>query len=47
VNAIMGHADASMAATYRESIADSRLLSVVNHVRDWLRKARLKTNAPS
>jgi integrase len=36
VNAIMGHADASMAAIYRERIEDQRLLDVVNHVRRWL-----------
>jgi integrase len=36
VNAIMGHADASMAAVYREKIDDDRLKAVVNHVRQWL-----------
>lgn len=36
VNAIMGHVDDSMAATYREEIDPSRLLAVTNHVRDWL-----------
>lgn len=36
VNAIMGHADASMAATYRERIEDSRLVDASNHVRKWL-----------
>lgn len=35
-NAIMGHADGSMAATYRERIDDSRLLAVTNYVRAWL-----------
>jgi hypothetical protein len=32
----MGHADASMAAHYRERIEDQRLVDVVNHVRAWL-----------
>ncbi len=36
VNAIMGHADGSMAAVYRESISDERLVAVSNHVRAWL-----------
>ena len=36
VNAIMGHADASMAATYRERIEDDRLRAVVEHVHGWL-----------
>jgi integrase len=36
VNAIMGHADSSMAAHYRERIEDQRLVNVVNHVRRWL-----------
>lgn len=36
VNSIMGHVDSSMAATYREHIDDSRLLAVVEHVRQWL-----------
>lgn len=35
-NAIMGHVDDSMAATYREGIDDARLLKVTNHVRQWL-----------
>lgn len=38
VDAIMGHVDNSMAATYRERIGDDRLLRVVNHVHDWLYK---------
>jgi integrase len=33
---IMGHADASMAAHYREHIEDSRLRAVVDHVHGWL-----------
>lgn len=36
VNHIMGHADSSMAATYRERIEDSRLRAVAAHVRQWL-----------
>jgi integrase len=36
VNVIMGHADASMAGTYRERIEDDRLQAVVTHVRTWL-----------
>lgn len=36
VDYIMGHADTSMAARYREHIADARLVAVVAHVRKWL-----------
>lgn len=36
VNHIMGHADQSMAAVYRERISDDRLRNVVDHVHDWL-----------
>jgi integrase len=36
VNAIMGHADFSMAATYRERISDERLRAVTDTVRSWL-----------
>jgi integrase len=34
--AVMGHADNSMDAAYTESIDDSRLVAVVDHVRQWL-----------
>jgi integrase len=36
VDAIMGHADYSMASHYRERIDDARLQAVVDHVRKWL-----------
>lgn len=36
IDLIMGHADNSMAAAYRERISDERLIAVVNHVRAWL-----------
>ncbi len=36
VNAIMGHVDSSMAATYRERISDERLRAVTNTVHAWL-----------
>jgi integrase len=36
VNAIMGHVDSSMAATYREGIEPERLKAVTDHVRKWL-----------
>jgi len=36
VDAIMGHADDSMAGLYRERISDDRLKAVVDHVRKWL-----------
>jgi outer membrane protein OmpA-like peptidoglycan-associated protein len=35
-NSIMGHADESMAAVYRERIGDDRLRAVANHVQAWL-----------
>jgi integrase len=36
IDLVMGHADPSMGAVYRERIADERLRAVVNHVRTWL-----------
>lgn len=39
INSIMGHADPSMAAIYRERIEDARLRAVADHVREWLQAA--------
>lgn len=36
INLLMGHNDASMAAQYRQSIDDDRLVAIVEHVRRWL-----------
>ena len=36
VDAIMGHADPSMGAVYRERISDDRLKAVAEHIRKWL-----------
>ena len=36
VDLIMGHADPSMGAAYRERIDDARLRTVTDHVREWL-----------
>ncbi len=33
---IMGHADESMSARYRQRISDERLQTVVDHIREWL-----------
>ena len=38
VNHVMGHADNSMAAAYRERVTDERLVKVTDHVHDWLFK---------
>jgi len=40
IDTIMGHADDSMGATYREPVADERLERVTNHVRQWLLRGR-------
>lgn len=40
VDHIMGHVDTSMAAHYRESIEDERLIAVSDHVRNWLFKRK-------
>ncbi len=40
IDLIMGHADDSMAGTYREKIADQRLIAVTDHVRTWLLAGR-------
>lgn len=39
LNALMGHIDGSMAATYRERISDKRLVAVTDSVRNWLFEA--------
>jgi integrase len=36
IDLIMGHADSSMGANYRERIDDARLVAVTDHVRRWL-----------
>ena len=36
VNAIMGHADGTMAGVYRERVTDARLRAVADHVHGWL-----------
>jgi len=36
VDHVMGHADASMAAVYRERIDDARLIAVAEHAHKWL-----------
>jgi integrase len=36
VNHIMGHADQSMASTYRERIGDDRLIVVADYIHCWL-----------
>jgi integrase len=44
---IMGHADPSMGATYRERIDDARLIAVSNHVRGWLMAGRADLARPA
>jgi integrase len=36
VDAVMGHVDSSMGASYRERISDERLAAISDHVRAWL-----------
>lgn len=43
VNAIMGHADSSMSAAYRERISDRRLEAASDVVRKWLFRRESKT----
>ena len=45
VDAIMGHADESMAAHYREGIGDDRLQAVVETVRRWVWPAESKAGS--
>jgi integrase len=46
VNAIMGHVDPSMAASYRERISDERLRAVAEVVRAWLYAKPKEAAAP-
>jgi integrase len=45
VDHIMGHADTSMSAAYRERISDERLRAVTDHVRAWLWPPATKAGA--
>jgi integrase len=49
LNHIMGHADATMSATYRERISNRRLFEVAQFVRNWLfrRKSRPGKGQPA
>lgn len=42
IDLIMGHADPSMGAHYREQIDDARLVAVTDHVRAWLLAVKAK-----
>ncbi|MCE9556753.1 MAG: tyrosine-type recombinase/integrase [Planctomycetes bacterium] len=49
VDSIMGHADPSMGAAYREGIGDDRLKAVTDHVHNWLfppKKRKAKRTKP-
>jgi len=43
VDYVMGHADESMGAVYRQGIDDQRLIDVSNYVRRWLLGATVTT----
>jgi integrase len=46
VDAIMGHADESMAAVYREEIGEDRLKAVTDHARAWLFPQQISETQP-
>jgi integrase len=47
VDLVMGHADPSMGAVYRERVGDDRLQAVVNVVRAWLWPKPAHDSGPS